>query len=66
MEISRGIGSGGRKVCVVYMTPEEALATAKSLIAQVLSNNPNSERFEKYTDEGEDFSIAVTPSVKEV
>lgn len=46
---------------LVYVTREEALSLVQSLIAQMVENNANSPRTEFYTEEGEYFSIAVTP-----
>jgi len=49
----------GMKGMMVRVNFEEALALIKSLSSQILSRDPNSDRVESTTDEGEYFSISV-------
>lgn len=55
------ISKGKERVAMVRMTRKEAIQTIQSLTNQILENSPNSGRWECYTKEGIDFSIAVTP-----
>lgn len=64
MKISQGKGLNNRRVMMVHMNREEAMLTVQSLVTQILANNGNVGRFEKYTDENIDFSIAVLSEKK--
>ena len=54
-------GKAKRRVLVVRMSRGEAMRTIQSLAQQINTNNPNVGRYEKYTECGTDFSIAVVP-----
>lgn len=52
------------KLIFIRMTRDEALKTIESLATQLYSNNPNTGRFEHFSDEGIEFSISVIPEYK--
>jgi len=47
------------KVLMIQMNRQEALLTIESLTKQLVSGSPNGGRYEKYLEDGRDFSIAV-------
>ena len=53
--------SGNPKLVMIQVNPDEALKIIKSLTAQMISKNPNTERLEVDTECGTYFSIAVEP-----
>lgn len=52
------------KVIMIRMSQEDAIRTIESLAWQIGNNNSNGRRHESFTEDGYDFSIAVTPEVK--
>lgn len=52
--------SGNPRIVMVHLSRNEALRTIASLTSQLISNNPNVERYELETDSGEYFSIGVS------
>jgi hypothetical protein len=46
-------------VLMIKMSRQEALETIRSLSEQMARNNPNTNRYEKFLDDGRDFSISV-------
>lgn len=45
----------------VHVNRKEAIMLLHSLTSQIMHNNPNYDRLETFTEDGEYFSIAVDP-----
>ena len=49
----------GKTICMVQMSPDEAMLTIRSLLAQLVEHNANAGRYEATAKDGTYFSIGV-------